>query len=135
VSAYGVVSFLVCVMFGGSASVLGLSIATLAVLVHCSFRQRSLKSKLKFGITNVLAGHQKSEDGSDDSEADEENPPRDGSGPRLTGGADADLSGSRNEQLLKEQQQFRSAFRAQMVRHTRGDCRGRGHRQWWWLGV
>lgn len=107
------VSLLVCLMFGGSASVLGLCIATLMVMVHSSFRQRSLKSKVNVGFINMISGHQKNEDGPDDSAAtgDVEDPPRDGS--RLPG-SEADLSGSRNEQLLKEQQQFRSQFRAQM---------------------
>lgn len=109
-----------CLMFGGSASVLGLAIATLMVLVHSSFRQRSLKSKVNVGFINMLSGgRQKHEDGPDDADdaadtaaaGDVEDPPRDGS--RLPG-TEAELSGSRNEQLLKEQQQFRSAFRAQM---------------------
>jgi hypothetical protein len=90
------------------------------ILLHSSFRQRSLKSKA-IGFFHAVSGA-KSEDGPDDdvlndggggrSAADEENP-----SPNGTTAADLSrLSASRgaNDELLSQQARDRSAFRANM---------------------
>lgn len=110
--AYGGFSLLLCLLFGGSHSILGLAIAALMILLHSSFRQRSLKSKVNVGFSNLVSG--KSEDGPDDiigALADEENPP--GS---ARGGANdlSRLSASRSDDLLSQQARDRAAFRATM---------------------
>lgn len=79
------------------------------ILFHASLRQRSLKSKGTVGLMSFLNGSADKLDDVTGGVADEENP---------TGlvGADRDELArlSANDALIREQQQARSAFRANM---------------------
>jgi len=108
---YLVASFIVCILFAGTASILALSISILMILLHSSFRKRSMKSKVNVGFMNLISGSGKSEeepddDGPSNGTVDEENPSPDLSS-RYGGGFSS-------EQMLAEQQRARSQFRASM---------------------
>jgi hypothetical protein len=115
--SYGVLSLLTCLLFGGARSILALAIAALIILLHSSFRQRSLKSKVNVGLISLLSGGKSSEDGPDDLAGsqengdDVENPTPGGS--NRGGGEDLSRLQS-NDALAKEQQAVRAQFRANM---------------------
>ena len=114
--SYGGLSLLQCFLFGGSRAFLGLAVAALLVLLHSSFRQRSLKSKVNVGLSHMLGGAGgKNEEGADDTggAADEENPPS-GSFGQSSDAALARLSASRSAATDEAQANNRSAFRASM---------------------